>query len=101
MLLNIISNFLSLLQQVLQNELPTGVLEDGVGDLRNSDVEVLHPVVCITRVDDSEVDCCIDVDGDVILCDDILNGGRGTCLARSSTLIFKLIIPNVSVQGLM
>lgn len=101
LLLNIISNFLPLLQQVLQNELSAGVLEDGIGDLRNSDVEVLHPIVCITRVDDSEVDCCIDVDGDVVLSDDILNGGGDTCLARSSTLIFKLIIPNVSVQGLM
>lgn len=101
MLLNIISDFLSLLQQVLQNELAAGVLEDCVGDLRYGDVEVLDPIVCVTRVDDSEVDCCIDVDGDVVLGDDVLSGGGFTCLARSSTLIFKLIIPSVSVQGLM
>ena len=101
MLLDIVSNLLPLLQQVLQDELSAGVLEDGVGDLRNGDVEVLHSVVGITRVDDSEVDCCVDVDGDVVLGDDILSVGRATCLARSSTLIFRLIIPSVSVQGLM
>lgn len=101
LLLDIIGNFLPLLQQVLQDELSAGVLEDGVGDLRNGDVEVLDAVVGVTRVDHSEVDCCIDVDGDVVLGDDVLNVGEVTCLARSSTLIFRLIIPSVSVQGLM
>jgi len=34
--LNIIGDFLSFLQHILENELPTGVLQDGVGDLGDS-----------------------------------------------------------------
>ena len=45
LLLNIVSDLLSFLEQVLQDELPAGVLQNGVGDFGDGHVEVLHPVV--------------------------------------------------------
>lgn len=74
MLLDIVCDFLSLFEHILQDELSAGVLEDGVGDLCDGETKVLNSVVCKTRVDDSVVDCRIDVYRDVILCYHVLKG---------------------------
>jgi len=85
----------------LQDELPAGVLEDGVGHLRDGHAEVLHPVVRVTRNRHPVVHCRVDADRNVVLRDDVLGMRGGTCLARSSTWILVLIMPRVSVQGLI
>lgn len=79
--------------------MPTGIFEDRIGYFCNGYIEILNPVISISGIDDSVVDCGIDVDGDVVFGDDVLDGDGSTCRARSRTLIFRLIIPRVSVQG--
>lgn len=65
-------------------------------------LDVLNAVVGIAAVDYAKVDCGIDVDGNIVFCDDGLRiAGGVTCLVRSSTLIFISILVRVSVQGLM
>jgi hypothetical protein len=70
--LDIVSNLLPFLQQILQDKLSTGVLEDGVGDLSDGKTEVLNAIVGEPRIYDFVVNCCVDVDGHVVLGDDIL-----------------------------
>ena len=101
MLLDVVCDLLALFEQVLQNELSTGVFEDGVGDLSDGQTEVLNAVVCEPGVDDFIVDGRVDVDGDVVLGDDVLARKDRTCRARSRTWILVLIMPRVSVQGLI
>jgi hypothetical protein len=79
--------------------LPTCIFEDSIGHLCNGYIEILNSVISISGIDDPVINRCIDVDGDVVLCYDVLDGKGITCRARSRTLIFKLIIPRVSVQG--
>ena len=98
---NVICNLLPFFKQVLEDELSTCIFQDRVGDLSNSGVEVLNPVVGIAGVDDAVVYSRINVNRDVILGDDVLHGKTNTCLCKSSTLIFNAIKPKVSVQGLM
>jgi len=72
LLLDIISYLLSLLEEVLKYELSASVLEDGVGDLSDSQTEVLHSVIGKSGIDDPVVDSGIDVDGHVIFCYHVL-----------------------------
>jgi hypothetical protein len=101
LLFNIIGYFLSFLKQILKDKLSASVFQDSVGNFCDGYVEILNAIVCISWIDNSEVNCSVDVDGDVIFCDDILNLILVTCLCKSNTFIFKLIIPKVSVQGLI
>jgi hypothetical protein len=101
LLLDVVGDELALLEEVLEDELPAGVLEDGVGDFGNGHVEVLDSVEGVPRIDNAIVYRRIDVQRNVVLRDDVLCGRGSTCRARSSTLIFMLIIPSVSVQGFM
>ena len=95
MLLDVISNFLSLLQQVLEDELSACVLQNGIGDLGDGLSKVLDSIVGESRVDDSVIDGCIDVNRDVIFGDNVLFKGTTTCRAKSRTWILVLIIPRV------
>jgi hypothetical protein len=52
--------------------LSAGVLQDGVGDLRNGLTEVLDSVVGVARVDDSVIDSCVDVYRNVVFRNDVL-----------------------------
>ena len=61
----------------------------------------MDPVIGVPGINDLVVYGSVDVDGDVVLGYDALGGSTGTCRARSSTWILQLIIPRVSVQGLM
>jgi hypothetical protein len=85
LLFDVISDFLSFFEHILKDELPAGILEDGVGDLCDGGAEVLDPIVGIPWVDHSVVDCSVNVDRHVILCYDVLPITCVTCRARSIT----------------
>ena len=70
--LNIISYLCSFLEEILENELAAGVFEDSVGHLLDGDAEVFDSVVGEAGVGDAVVDGAIDVDSDVVFCDDVL-----------------------------
>ena len=85
----------------MEDELTTGVLEDGVCNFRDGHIEILDAIIGISGVGDSKIDGGVDVDRDIVLGDYVLYKLWATCLCRSNTFIFKLIIPSVSVQGFM
>lgn len=72
LLLNIVCNLLSFLEEVLKNELSTSVFKDRIGNLCDCCTEILNSVVCKPRVNNSIIHCCINVDRNVILSNDVL-----------------------------
>lgn len=72
LLLDVVCDLLPFFKEVLQDKLSAGVLQDGVGDLRNGLTEVLNSVVGVARVDDSVIDSCVDVYRNVVFRNDVL-----------------------------